>query len=329
MRRVLEVHRGDAQLRLDRLLVARLPAAARLSRTRLAAWIRDGRVEVDGVPATRASQRLRPGQAIALDLPDAPPRPHLAEDRPLAVLYEDDALLAIDKPAGLVMHPTRRYPSGTLTNALLAHLAIRGGGGGRVHLVHRLDRETSGCLLVARTRLAAATLARTFQTRSARKIYWALVYGQPRPAQGKVSTYLKRVAGPDGDMMVVAKHGEKDAQHAVTYYSTVEHAGGRLSWLTMKPTTGRTHQLRVHCQAIGHPIIGDPRYFDIENWDLPGGIQNRLHLLARRLTIPHPSGQGTIDVTAPLPPHMVQSWNLLGFQAELDGDDTDPSFPED
>ena len=96
----------------------------------------------------------------------------------------------------------------------------------------------------------------------------------------------------------------------------------------MKPTTGRTHQLRVHCQAIGHPILGDPRYFDIENWNLPGGIQNRLHLLARRLTIPHPAGGGVIDVTAPLPPHMLQSWNLLGF--ETDDDLTgDPSFPED
>ena len=108
MRRVLEVHRGDARLRLDRLLVARLPDAARLSRTRLAAWIREGRVEVDGVPATRAAQRLRPGQAIALDLPEPAAARTLAEARPLAVLYEDDALLAIDKPAGLVMHPTRR-----------------------------------------------------------------------------------------------------------------------------------------------------------------------------------------------------------------------------
>jgi 23S rRNA pseudouridine1911/1915/1917 synthase len=123
MRRVLEVDRGDARLRLDRLLVARLPDAARLSRTRLAAWIREGRVEVDGVPATRAAQRLRPGQAIALDLPDPESRAHAAEPRPLVVLYEDDALVAIDKPAGLVMHPTRRHPSGTLMNALLAHLA--------------------------------------------------------------------------------------------------------------------------------------------------------------------------------------------------------------
>ena len=147
MRRVLEVDRGDARLRLDRLLVARLPDAAGLSRTRLAAWIREGRVEVDGVPATRAAQRLRPGQAIALDLPEPPPRQHLAEARPLTVIYEDDALLAIDKPAGLVMHPTRRHPSGTLMNALLAHLA-QPGGGGRVHLVHRLDRETSGIVLV-------------------------------------------------------------------------------------------------------------------------------------------------------------------------------------
>ena len=165
MRRVLEVDRGDARLRLDRLLVARLPDAAGLSRTRIAAWIRDGRVEVDGVPATRAAQRLRPGQAIALDLPEPPPRQHLAEARPLTVIYEDDALLAIDKPAGLVMHPTRRHPSGTLMNALLAHLAHPPGGNGRVHLVHRLDRETSGIVLVAKSPAVHATLARAMARR--------------------------------------------------------------------------------------------------------------------------------------------------------------------
>jgi 23S rRNA pseudouridine955/2504/2580 synthase len=118
--------------------------------------------------------------------------------------------------------------------------------------------------------------------------------------------------------MRVAQHGEPDADHAVSTYAVVDQAGTRLSWLMMRPVTGRTHQLRLHAAHIGHPIVGDPKYFDVDNWDLPGGIQNRLHLLARRIEIPHPDG-GTIDVTAPLPPHMQQSWAVLGFD-EKTGD---------
>ena len=114
--------------------------------------------------------------------------------------------------------------------------------------------------------------------------------------------------------MRIAKHGEKDAVHAVTYYAVVETAAQKLAWISLKPVTGRTHQLRAHMAHVGNPIIGDPKYFNIENWELPGGIQNRLHLLARRIVVPHPRG-GIIDVSAPLPPHMEQSWNLLGFDA--------------
>ena len=119
--------------------------------------------------------------------------------------------------------------------------------------------------------------------------------------------------------MRVAKHGEKDAVHAVTYYAVVETSAQKLAWVSLKPVTGRTHQLRAHMAHIGHPIVGDPKYFNIENWEFPGGLQNKLHLLARRIVVPHPRG-GTIDVSAPLPPHMEQSWNLLG----LDPDRFDP-----
>ena len=115
--------------------------------------------------------------------------------------------------------------------------------------------------------------------------------------------------------MRIAKHGEKDAVHAVTYYAVVEPAAHKFAWISLKPVTGRTHQLRAHMAHVGNPIVGDPKYFNIENWEFPGGVQNKLHLLARRIVVPHPRG-GLIDVSAPLPPHMEQSWNLLGFDAK-------------
>src|SRR5690606_21574865 len=168
-------------------------------------------------------------------------------------------------------------------------------------------------LVVARTRLAAARLGEAFRARETKKIYWALVKGVLDRREGRISTWLRKEQTPDGDRVRVARHGEPDADHALSTYRVVEHAGTALSWLEMRPETGRTHQLRVHAASIGCPIIGDPKYFEADqNWEFPGGMQNELHLHARRIVIPHPDG-GTVDVTAPLPPHMKQSWNLLGF----------------
>jgi 23S rRNA pseudouridine955/2504/2580 synthase len=134
-------------------------------------------------------------------------------------------------------------------------------------------------------------------------------------AAGRISTYLAAEVEEDS-FMRIAKHGEKGCgAHAVTYYAVVETAAQQLAWLSLKPVTGRTHQLRAHMAHIHYPIVGDPKYFNKENWQLPGGIQNRLHLLARRIAVQHPRG-GIIDVSAPLPPHMEQSWNLLGFDAK-------------
>jgi 23S rRNA pseudouridine955/2504/2580 synthase len=228
------------------------------------------------------------------------------------LLYEDDDVFLFNKPAGLAV----QGGSG-LTRHLDAMLeALRDRKGQKPRLVHRLDRDTSGVLVVARTRLAAQKLAESFRARSTRKIYWALVKGVPKPKQGRISTWLAKESGAEGDRMRVARHGTDDSSHAVSLYSVVDQAGQKLAWLSLRPVTGRTHQLRAHAAHIGHPIIGDPKYFSAEDsWDFPGGMQKKLHLHARRIVIPHPAG-GTIDVSAPLPPHMQQSWNLLGFDIE-------------
>jgi 23S rRNA pseudouridine955/2504/2580 synthase len=277
-----------------------------------------GRVKSSGEgagPSSRTSHDPLP----ATREPASPPRRDLkqsaksdAEFLKSITLYEDREVLVLNKPTGLAV----QGGSGTVRHVDGLLEALRTKDGVKPRLVHRLDKDTSGVLLVAKTRLAAATLAKTFRTRSARKIYWALVAGVPRPHQGRVSGFLAKGGGPSGERMRIAEHGDDDAMHAVTYYAVVDHAAQKLAWLSMKPVTGRTHQLRAHAAAIGHPIIGDDKYFDIENWELPGGLQNRLHLLARRIVIPHPSGKGTLDVTAPLPPHMQQSWNLLGLDAK-------------
>jgi len=306
MRRVLEVDRGDARLRLDRLLVARLPGAAGLSRTRLAAWIREGRVEIDGVPATRAAQRLRPGQAIALDLPEPAPRPHLAEARPLTVLYEDDALLAIDKPAGLVMHPTRRYPSGTLMNALLAHLAHPAGGNGRVHLVHRLDRETSGIVLVAKSPAVHATLARAMARRAVHKDYLAVVYGTPRAPRDRIDLRIRR--DPVTRRMTTSRHEGLPASTEIAVLASCPGAGPELTFLRCRLITGRLHQIRVHLAGVGLPIVGDPVYGEPRRKGIADprlrdvcATLARQALHAWRLTCAHPLTGAPLAITAPLP----------------------------
>jgi 23S rRNA pseudouridine955/2504/2580 synthase len=188
--------------------------------------------------------------------------------------------------------------------------------GERPRLVHRLDRDTTGVLLVAKSRHAASKLGRTFQTRSAAKTYWALVRGVPRPPQGKVEAALVKAAGPDGDRVRKAEPGEQEeAMHATTHYSVIDRVAHKAAWMSLKPVTGRQHQLRAHMALIGHPIAGDNKYGG-DQVLVDSGIEPKLHLHARRLIIPHPLEGSRIDVTAPLPEHMQRTWDLLGLNAD-------------
>lgn len=313
----LTVAPDEADMRLDRFLTARFP---QLAFTHIQRIVRTGQLRVDG-KRMKPNDRLAAGQSVRvppLKMEAQAPRATGGDADTLAflksiTLYEDKDVLVLNKPAGLAVQGgsgTTRHVDGLLE-------AMRDDEGQKPRLVHRLDKDTAGCLVIAKTRFAATVLAKSFRSRSARKIYWALVAGVPRVRQGRVSTYLAKEEVADGDSrMRVAQHGDEGADHALTYYATVDTVAQKLAWLSLKPVTGRTHQLRAHAAHIGHPIVGDPKYFNIENWEMPGGLQNRLHLLARRIVIPHPRTNRPLDVTAPLPPHMQQSFNLLGFETD-------------
>jgi len=320
----IAVGAGEAGMRLDRWFKSHYPG---LGFGELQKLLRSGQIRVDGGRA-KSDTRVEPGQMVrvpplAVDRKAGDLTPRTMRDKGDAellsqmLLHEDPKVLVFDKPAGLAVQ------GGSGVTRSVDHMleAWRNKKGEKPRLVHRLDRDTSGVLVVARTRLAAARLAEAFRGRDAKKTYWALVSGVPKKREGEISTWLVREPTPEGDRVRVAKHGEKGADHAVSHYRVVEQAAQRLSWLEMEPHTGRTHQLRVHAAFIGCPIIGDPKYFEADqNWEFPGGVQNRLHLHARRIVIPHPDG-GVIDVTAPLPPHMRQSWNLLGFDEASAGEE--------
>ncbi|SNT64120.1 ribosomal large subunit pseudouridine synthase C [Tardiphaga sp. OK246] len=302
-------------MRVDRFLEAHFPG---LSFSHIQRIVRKGELRVNGKRAD-SKDRLEEGQTVRipplkLDAPKVVGELSEAANKTLQALkemtiYEDADVMVLNKPAGLAV----QGGSGMTRHVDMMLEVMRDAKGQKPRLVHRLDRETSGCLLIAKTRFAATKLTGAFRERSARKIYWALVAGVPKPKQGRISTYLAKEENEEDTIMRVAKHGDEGASHAVTYYAVVETSAQKLAWVSLKPVTGRTHQLRAHMAHIGHAIVGDPKYFNIENWQLPGGIQKRLHLLARRIVIPHPRG-GVIDATAPLPPHMLQSWNLLGLE---------------
>jgi 23S rRNA pseudouridine955/2504/2580 synthase len=316
-----EVEAGEDGMRLDRWFRSHY---ADLPHSRLEKLLRTGQIRVDGGRA-KASTRLAAGQTIRVPplpaaAPAATPAPKALSKADRAflasiTLYEDDDLLVLNKPPGIAVQ------GGTKTTHHLDRL-LEGLGEGpksRFRLVHRLDRDTSGVLVVAKRREVAARLGRAFQTRSVRKIYWALTKGVPKPQQGKVDAALVKATGPEGDRVRKARPGEQEvAQSAVTYYAVVDRAGQKVAWLSLKPVTGRQHQLRAHMAIIGHPVLGDDKYQG--GRELPEGIDNKLHLHARRISFPHPSGERVVDVTAPLPDHMRRSFAAFGFAEAEDVD---------
>jgi 23S rRNA pseudouridine955/2504/2580 synthase len=305
-------------LRVDRWFRLNYPAVTHAYLNKL---LRTGQVRVDGA-RVKGNERLAEGQDVripplafdrrAADRTASGARPLTKEERALfssMILYEDDDLYVLNKPEGLAVQ------GGTKTHrhidALLLGLSAELGE--RPRLVHRLDRDTSGVLVIAKKRLIAASLGRLFSTRSVRKVYWAAVKGVPKPAQGRIDVPLVKTGTSEGDRVLAAEQDSEEAQRAVTHYAVIDKAPPALAWVSLRPVTGRQHQLRAHMAHIGHPILGDPKYRGDE--DLPDAISNKLHLHARRIGFPHPRG-GKVDITAPLPRFMCETWKFFGFDPD-------------
>jgi len=316
----LSVGEDEAELRLDRWFHRRFP---QVSHGRLEKLLRTGQVRVDGRRA-KAGQRLEPGQSVRIPpLPDdtAPAVERAAvsdsDFRMLrdAVLHMDEDVIVLNKPPGLPVQGgtgLSRHLDGMLD--ALAYDAPE-----RPRLVHRLDKDTSGVLLLGRSARAAAKLAAAFRSRAARKCYWALVIGVPKLAKGRIDAPLAKQPGEaTRERMAV---DEEEGRHAITWYRIVAAAHKKAAWLELEPRTGRTHQLRAHCALLGTPIQGDSLYGGAVEMLSGGGISRKLHLHARAIRLPHPRG-GMLEVTAPLPPHMLASFEFFGF----DGDGAGPAF---
>ncbi len=315
-----EIGEDDAGQRLDRWIRRRFP---HLTQGWIQKRLRRKDIRVDNRRA-EASQRLEAGQVVRMPPmpeegggPPAPPtvRQPDRQDRALLqamILYQDDQVIVLNKPHGLAVQGgsgQRRHLDGLLEG-------LKGRLPEKPRLTHRLDRDTSGVLLLARSRAAADFLTRAFREKQVMKVYWALVAGWPDIQRGTIDLPLRKAPGRGGERVSVDYEAGKKA---ISDYAVIDHAGRRVSWLALSPRTGRTHQLRVHCAAIGHPILGDGKYG--QRGDLTGSlVARKLHLHARALDFPHPGG-GRRRIVAPLPAHMAESFARLGFDA---GEQEDP-----
>lgn len=330
---IVTVSDGDAEQRIDRWLRRMFP---HVSQGRIEKMCRKGELRLDG-GRVKASTRIAAGQQVRIPpLPDtdhrpAPARPAVsAADAELlrsCVIYRDDQIIALNKPPGLPVQGgsgQRRHVDGMAE-------ALRFGYDENPRLVHRLDKDTSGVLLMARTRAIAADLTASFRHRETRKIYWAAVAGVPHPKMGTIKFGLVKAPGRgaqgEGEKMLCLNPRDIDAtpgaKRAVTDYAVLEAAAKRAAWVALVPVTGRTHQLRAHMAEIGHPIIGDGKYGGSgqdnpgDGWgaQLGGEISRKLHLHARSLTLEHPVGRAVLTLTAPLPEHMVRTWETFQWSA--------------
>ena len=312
--RQFTVQHDDDGVRLDRWFKRHLP---QIGFAMISRWARTGQIRVDGKRADPAD-RLSAGQVVRVppggDAPakgGAKPRRELSDEEiakaEAMVITQDRAAIVLNKPPGLATQGgsgMKEHVDGLLD--AFAH------DGPRPRLVHRLDKDTSGVLLIARTPGSAAFFSKRFSGRTARKIYWAIITGVPDVADGLIDLPLAKQPGTGGEKMMVDKSGE--GQPARTRYRVLDRAGNRACWVELQPLTGRTHQLRVHMAAIGHPIVGDGKYGGPDAF-LSGSISRKMHLHARRLIIDHPDGD-VIDVRAELPEHFANTMAGLGFDEE-------------
>ncbi len=325
----------EADQRLDRWLRRLHP---HVPQARIERMCRKGEIRVDG-GRVKPATRLEAGQTVRL--PPLPEAPDLGTERPepaisqadaamirACVIWRDDHVLALNKPPGLAV----QGGSGQTRHVDGLAEALRFGAEDKPRLVHRLDRDTSGVLLLARSARAAAGLTRAFRARTARKLYWAAVAGLPSPRAGTIRYGLVKApghgTGGEGEKMLCVPPDEiartEGAKRATTDYRVIEAAAQRAAWVALRPVTGRTHQLRAHMVAIGHPVVGDGKYGTNaqENtgtgWgaQLGGGVSRKLHLHARSLELVHPETGARLSLTAPLPEHMARTWDLFGWRPQ-------------
>ena len=328
----LSVAEGDAGQRLDRWLRRQFP---HVPQGRIEKMCRKGELRVDG-GRVKASTRLEAGQQVRIPPLPEPGEARVAEKPAVseadakmiraAVIYRDDHVIALNKPPGLPVQggsKLTRHVDGMAE-------ALRFGLEEKPRLVHRLDKDTSGVLIMARTRAVAASLTEAFRHRDTRKIYWAAIAGVPTPRAGTIKFGLVKAPGHgkggEGEKMLCLHPGEVErtegAKHATTDYIVIEPAGTRTAWVGLVPVTGRTHQLRTHMAELGHPIVGDGKYGGSgqenlgDGWgaQLGGEVSRKLHLHARSLTLSHPVTGARLHLTAPLPEHMARTWEMFQWQ---------------
>ena len=336
---VIEISEDEGDQRLDRWLKRRFP---QLSQGRIEKMCRKGECRIDG-GRVKASSRIEHGMKVRVppipttDAPYYPPEPNIsdkdAEMIQSCVIYRDDHVIALNKPPGLPV----QGGSGHTRHVDGLGETLRFGLDENPRLVHRLDKDTSGVLLLARTRPAAQALTAALRHRKTRKIYWALAAGVPTPYLGEIKYGLLKASGHgksgENEKMRAVHPREIDstpgAKRAHTLYATLYRVASRAAWVALEPVTGRTHQLRAHMAEIGHPIIGDGKYGGSgqenmgDGWgaQLGGLISKKLHLHARTMAFAHPATDKPIVIHAPLPDHMAQSWDTLGWEDSFADED--------